>query len=1007
MRRKSSQTFLLNNIKKQTNKTMKLEHSFLKKLSFFIALIFISEFVISQEIMITGKITDINDGSPLIGVSVVVKGTTVGTSTDINGSYSIRASANSILVFSYMGYETIEQKVGGQTVLNIAMFEAQLSLEELIVIGYGTQKKSEKTGAVAHIKAEEMNQGVLTDAIQALQSKASGVMITKKGGDPNSGFSIKIRGAASLATSTSPLFVVDGVPGVDPTTIAPEDIESFNILKDASAAAIYGSRGANGVIIITTKRGDSMKGNQIDFNSYISTDFVANKLDLLTADQIRNYVSDNALSFVDGGGSVDWQDEIFRPGTSQSHNFGYSGGDKDGTYRVSLSHTDFKGVVIGTNKTRTLGRINIDKKAFNDKLTLQSGLSGTFEENNYIAYGGWGSNDILFQAYQRNPTDPLNDTDGNLYDTQRNFNYWNPVKLVDDIQNERSAKRYTGYMKADLEVFKGLTAGVNLAYTRDDSESFYFEPSTIRMGTSSGYGRRSYSNYDSKVLESTIRYSNVFNEIHSLEAIGGYSFQEDFYTGFSAQGQQPFLDYITSNDLAMFQTVNPGDIDSYKSSERLISFFTRAMYNYNSKYFLTASLRRDGSSRFGKNNEWGWFPSAQVMWNITSEEFMESIEFMNSLKLRFSYGITGRLPSSNYMGIRWYESAGTAVNPETGENTILFRFAHEANPDLKWEENTEMNVGLDFGFLKDRISGSVEYFIKQNTDLLGEYSVPVPPNRADRIWANVGQIDVKGFELFVQTYPVTMSNFDWKTSLVFSSYVQTTKKLSDEENNWNWSQLQEGWLSGPGLVGDRNWTQTVQPDYQIGTWYMPEFAGISQDGKFLFYTEAGGVTRDITQAERRVVGNAQPDFEFGWSNYFTFFKNWDLSFNIRGVYGYEVFNTTRLIFGNPIWLPNINVLQSALDEKEKGLNDNPKLSSYYLEDASFIRLDNLSFGYNLKNVAGIKNIRLYFASNNLFTLTKYTGVDPEISYDGLSFGLDQYNVYPKTRTFTFGINLTL
>lgn len=976
-----------------------------KSISIFLLSMLITFAAWSQEITVTGKVTDFMDGSPLIGVNVVVKGTTIGTVTDFDGNYTIATTANSILVFSYLGYENIEEQVGGRNQINIRMLEAFESLEEIIVIGYGTQKKSDRTGAVSHIKSEEMNQGVLTDPLQALQSKASGVMITKKGGDPNSGFSIKIRGATALVSGTSPLYVVDGIPGVDPTTIAPEDIESFNILKDASAAAIYGSRGSNGVIIITTKRGDFRKGTQIDFNAYVSTDFVANRLDLLSASQVRQYVEDNGLNFTDGGADVDWQDEIYRPGRSQNYSFGYSGGDETSAYRVSLSHSDFEGVVIGTNKTRSIGRINIDKTALDDRLKMQSGISGTIEHNNYISYGGWGANDILYQAFQRNPTDPVRDEDGNLYDFQRGFSYWNPVKLVDDIQNERDAKRFNGFLKADLEIFKGLTAGINLGYTRDDSESFYFEPSTLRLGTTAGYGRRAYNNAESRILESTVRYANSFADVHNVEVVGGYSFQEDFFTGFAAQGQQPFLNFTESNDLSILQSVNPGDITSYKSSSRLISFFGRGIYNFNSKYYLTATIRRDGSSKFGKNNEWGTFPSASLMWNITGEDFMENLGFINSLRFRVGYGITGNQEIGIYNDLSYYRSAGNAPNPETGEDAILYEFAHTANPDLKWEENAELNIGLDFGLFNDKISGSIEYFMKNTYDLLGNYSVPVPPNPVPRIWANVGEIEIKGFEFFVQAFPVRKSNFDWKTSVVFSSYKQNVISLSNDK--YEWSQLEVGWLSGPGLVGDRNWTQVVRPGTPIGTWYIPEYAALSPDGKFLFYTEAGGVTRDITKAERREVGNAQPDFEMGWSNYFTFYKNFDLSFNIRAVYGYEIFNTTKLVFGNPIWLPGQNVLQSALDEAERGLDDNPKLSSYYLEDGSFIRLDNISLGYNFKNVQGFKNIRVYFASNNLLTITKYTGIDPEISFDGLSFGLDQFNVYPKTRTFTFGVNVTL
>lgn len=962
----------------------------------------------AQNITITGKVTDAKDGLTIPGASVLVKATTIGTITDIDGIYNLAVPADAILVFSFVGYESVEIAVNGRTKIDCQLSEVTRDIDEVIVIGYGTQKKSDKTGAVAMITAAELNQGVLQDPIQGLQSKAAGVMISKKGGDPNSGFSVKIRGATSIMTGTQPLYVVDGVPGVDPTTISSEDIESFNVLKDASSAAIYGSRGANGVIIITTKRGLGGKGkqsNQIEVSSYLSTDIVAKRLDLLSSSQVRKYVADNNLSFIDGGGDTDWQDEIYRTGSTRNVSVGFSGGDENGSFRASASHNEYNGVVIGTSKTRTIGRINVDKKAFDDHLTIQSGLSGTFEHNEYISYGGWGSNDILFQAFQRNPTDPVRDSTGKLYDTQRGFNYWNPVKLVDDIQNERDAKRFYGFFKADLEIFKGFSAGINIAYTRDDNEGFYFEPSTMRLGTAAGFGKRNYDNTESKIFETTLRYKNSF-DVHNLELVGGYSFQEDFSTGLFAQGSQPFLNNLGAYNISLLQNVVPGtDIGSSKSSSRLISFFGRGVYNFNSKYYLTATIRRDGSSKFGKNNEWGVFPSASLMWNIKSEQFMEPVEIISNLKLRLSYGMAGNQEIGRYLDEQYYISSGTAPNPETGEQVTIFKFAHNANPDLKWEENTEINIGADFGILDDKISGSMEFFKKNITDLLGAYSVPVPPNAVDRIYANVGEVEIKGIEIFVQAYPVRIKNFEWKTSMAYTSYSQEVVSLSNSK--YEWSQLKEGYLSGPGLVGDLNWTQVLKPGYPVGTWYMPEYAGLSADGQFLFYTDAGGVTRDITLAERRNMGDAQPDFELGWSNYFTIYNNFDCSFNIRTVYGYKIYNTTNMIFGNAIWLPNGNVLQSALEEKDRGLKDNPTISSYYLEDGSFVRLDNLSFGYNFKNIPSVKNIRLYFTANNLFTITNYTGIDPEISPEGISFGLDQYNVYPKSRSFTFGINVTL
>jgi TonB-dependent starch-binding outer membrane protein SusC len=962
---------------------------------------------------ISGVVKDNTIGETLPGANVVIEGTTTGASTGIDGSFLLQnvPAGEVTLSVSYLGYipaTATVNVVAGQTVnVEIPLEPEITALEELVVIGYGVQKKSDRTGAVANIQAEDMNRGVLTDPIQGLQSKVAGVLITKKGGDPNAGFDIKIRGASSLGTGTSPLYVIDGVPGADPTTVSPEDIESFNILKDASAAAIYGARGAHGVVIITTKRGLDRKGSRIEFNSYVAAETVANKLDLLSGEEYRSFVNSKpelATSFIDGGANTDWQDEIYRTGISQNYSLAFSGGDSKTNYRASVAHSNFSGVIIGSEKTRTIGRINLDQKALDDRLTISSGLSATIENNNYISYGGWGSNEIIYQAFQRNPTDPVKDENGDYYEIERVFQYYNPVNLVEQIHNERDAKRYFGFLKADLEIFKGFEAGINLAYTRNDQENFYFEPTTLYLGNHNGFGSRSYGNFESRLLETTLRYNNEFGR-HSVQTVGGYSFQEDFFTGFSANGTDPFINYTQMHDLSIFQNVNAGDINSYKSSNRLISFFARGMYNWDSKYFLTATIRRDGSSKFGLNNEWGWFPSASAMWNITGENFMHNVHFMNNLRLRVGYGITGNQEFPAYNDLAYYRSAGNSFNFETGEEAILFEFAHNANPNLKWEENAELNIGLDFGFLNDMLSGSIDYFNKRTYDLLGNYSVPVPPNPVERIWANVGEFKVEGFELYLQTYPVRSTNFDWRTSLVFSTYKQEVVSLSNEQ--YPWSRLRVGWLSGPGLVGDQNWTQIVDPGFSIGTWYIPEYAGLSPDGKFLFYTAAGGVTRELEQADRKAVGSAQPDFELGWSNYLTFYRNFDFSFTIRAVYGYEIFNTTRLILGNPTFLPDRNVLSSAIDEYERGLTDNPKVSSYYLEDGSFIRLDNMSLGYNFKNIAGFEKIRIYLASNNLLTITNYSGIDPEISYSGLSFGLDQYNVYPKTRTFTLGINVTL
>ncbi len=962
-----------------------------------------------QTATIRGVVSDRSSRETLPGANVVVRGTTTGAVTDIDGRYILVVPAGQVTIeASFIGYNaeirTLEVAAGATVTANFQLAPDVAVLDEVVVVGYGVMRKSDLTGAVTSIRADEMNAGVLTDPIQGLQAKSAGVMITKRGGDPNAGFSVKIRGASSLASGTGPLYVVDGIPGVDPTTISPDDIESFNILKDASAAAIYGSRGANGVIIITTKRGRDRKGPVVEFTSFVSAETVANRLDLLSGDELRNFVSQNNRTFIDGGANTDWQDELYRTGSSRNYNLAFSGGDGNFNYRASLGHSNFDGVIIGSAKTRTIGRLNIDQRALDNRLSIAAGLAGTFENNQYINYGGWGMNDALYQTFRRNPTDPVRAADGSFFELNRGFNYKNPLATIDEIQNERDAKRFFGFLKADLELFKGFTAGFNLGYSRNDYESFYFEPMLdTEVLKTQGYGRRAYGNNESRVLETTFSYQNSFDR-HNLQTVAGYSFQEDFNTGLSAQGRQPFINYSRSFNLSLFQNVIPGDINSYKNSNRLISFFGRAVYNFDSRYYFTATLRRDGSSRFGANNEWGWFPSASAMWNISREKFMENVDVVSNLRLRAGFGITGNQEIGNYNDIEYYIAVGNTINFETGEEAILFEFAHAANPDLKWEENREINIGLDFGLWQDKISGSFDFFKKNTYDLLGSYSVPVPPYPVGRIWANVGEIEVQGFEFNIQAYPVRTRNFDWRTFVVFSTYKQNVISLSNDR--FEWSRLQEGWLSGPGLVGGQNWTQTVQPGMALGTWYMPEYAGLI-NGEFAFFTAAGGVTRQLDMAERRVVGKAQPDFELGWSNFFTIMGNIDASVALRAVYGYQVFNTTRLIFGNPTLLPESNVLRSALDEFNRGLRDNPKPSSYYLEDGSFLRVDNLSIGYNLRNVAGFNNIRFYFASNNVFTFTRYSGIDPEITFDGLSFGLDQYNVYPKTRTFTLGVNVSL
>lgn len=985
-----------------------------------IGLIMFASGVFAQQLQVSGKVVDSEDNGPLPGVTIVEKGTTHGTVTDIDGNYSLSVPENTMLVFSYVGYET-QEIIAISSQLNVSMTITAEMLEEVLIIGYGTQKKEDKTGAVSHITSDELNGGVITDPIQAMQGKAAGVLVTKKGGDPNAGFSVRIRGSSGFDSNTQPLYVIDGIPGVDPTTVAPEDIATYDILKDAASTAIYGSRGANGVIIITTKKGVlGQKGGQfvsnVNFNSKVSLEWVAKKLDLLEAGDTRSFAKqllDNAHDtivmediFIDGGANTDWQNEIYRMGVTYSNNVSFSGGNDKSAYYASITNANWQGVMKGTDKERTIAKVNLTHKAFNNRLTLGGSLSATFENNDYENYDGWDKDDIIYQALQRNPTDPVFNPDGTYNKKTRVFNYENPIATINEVQNVRDAKRFLGNLKADLEIIKDLIGSVNVGYIRDDHESSYFRPSGLYATADNGHARKEYNNNTQKLIEATLNYTKTFNRAHNLNLLGGYSWQESIYDGFWAQGDDAQSDYIGYNDLGIMNDVNYGDIDSWKGKWTLIGFFGRAQYNYMSKYYASASLRYDGSSKFGKDNKWGLFPTVALGWTITNEEFMNNVSWLDQLKLRGSFGISGNQEIGEYRSQVAWQTSGTAINPETGQQVVTFEPAWNANSELKWEETSEINIGIDFAFFDSRLSGSLEVYQKSTTDLLGEYNVPVPPNLARTTFANSGELENKGIELFLQAFVIEKSNFKWKTSFNVthnkSKMIDLGKYFNDEDG-----VRKEGHISGRGMVGEEFYVTGIIEGEEIGAFYLPVFVTM-KDGKFIYESNSGGFTDKLTDARRQIVGSASPDVELGWSNSMTFYKHWTLDFSFRAMIGNDVYNATQMFFDYPGNLPQLNAVPEAIDWYDQGRISTPTVADFYVEDASFLRLDYISLGYDfdMKSVKWVQKLRLYVASNNTFTITGYSGIDPETSVDGLSYGIDQYNVYPKTRSLTFGLNAT-
>ncbi|WP_066628057.1 SusC/RagA family TonB-linked outer membrane protein [Labilibacter marinus] len=959
----------------------------------------------AQEMTITGIITDASDGEPLPGVTVAIKNTTSGTITMIDGTYNINANKGDILFYSFIGYTTQEVTLEDQTTINIALESEVIGMDEVVIIGYGVQRKEDKTGAVAQVTSEELVRGAIQDPVQSIQGKTAGVSVTKTGGDPNGGFSVKIRGASGFDSNTQPLYVIDGVPGVDPTTVAPEDIETFNVLKDAASTAIYGSQGANGVVIITTKRG-SIDNSTVNVNMSWSMDNVANRLDMLSATEMRSHYVSTGQESLDGGASTDWQDEIFRTGMTHNYNVNFSGGNDKSTYYASLTNTNWEGVMKGTGKERTIGKVNLMHKGLEDKLTLSASLSMTIESNDYESYDGYDKDDILYQAYSRNPTDPVYNEDGSYYQTDREFNYENPLSVIDNIDNLRDAKRYFGNFKADYDFAEGLKGSVNLGYTRDDSESTYFRPMDVYSQPNDGYARKGYDNTSKSLIEATLNYVKTFNADHNLNAIGGYSWQETNYNGFYAQGSNPASPHMGADNLGGMQLVNYGDVGSWRGMSRLIGYFGRAQYNYKHKYYLSASVRADGSTKFGENNRWGVFPTLAGGWTLSQEEFMQTIDWLDNLKLRVSYGVSGNQNIGEYRSQILYQTDGLVTNPETGLPVLSFRPAWNSNPDLKWETTAETNVGFDFAMFNSRLSGSFEYYYKKTTDLLGAYQVPVPPNLAQTTFANSGELQNSGVELNLQYFIIDTKDFQWKTNFNVSHNKQVMLELGEYAPDDGIRK--EGFLSGRGLIGNNNYVTGVIVDEALGSFYLPEYRGLNDEGKFLYTSSTGGVTSELSDAQRYVAGSPLPDVEFGWSNSLTYRKNWTLDFTFRSMIGNEVYNATTMFFDDPSLLGGLNALPEAKDWAQLGRTTGPAVADIYVEDASFIRLDYLALGYNLrpKNDGWLENVRFTLSGNNLFVVTGYSGVDPEASLDGVAFGIDQYNVYPKTRSFAFGVSAT-
>ena len=979
---------------------MKSENYLLLKGTLFIFLWIFSLSMFAQNITVRGTVYD-TDGEALIGVTVQVQGTTTGTVTDVNGGYVLQNVApNAILEVSYVGMRTEIIPVRGRTQIDVELTDDTELLDELVVVGYGEQRRREITGSVTNVTSENFNQGVTRDAADLLQGKVAGLQITTPSGDVTDGTRIRLRGVSTLQNDQGPFIVIDGVPGGDLQTVAPQDIESISVLKDASSAAIYGSRSAGGVILITTKRGSGVKP-RVSYDGYVAVSQIANKPDLLTAEEWRDYArtSGSDASVYDRyNASTDWFDEITRDAFSQNHSLSLSGGGSNNNYRASFNYLKRDGVMKDNNMDRYNFRFQIMQRAIGDRLRI--GLTGSATVRDFRVPNR--RNFVL--AYNMLPVYPVKTSDGEWFDT-REYDQGNPVRNQQYNENNRKNVQFYGSGDILFNLAEGLDIKTMLYKERRAEEGSRYNNSETEAGRDDGgYAQRENRIWDKHLMEWLLDYSTSFgaNEQHGFNAMAGYSWEENEYSYMMAANRSFTTDLLGANNLASGQGLRPTDVGSARNMSRLISFFGRVHYSYQSKYMVTATVRRDGSSKFGANHKWGIFPSVSAAWGITEEAFMNDVEWVDEMKLRVGYGVTGNQSGLDpYKTLQLYGTSGTYY--DIGAWLTAYRINQNANPDLKWEETAMFNVGLDFLLFNNRLSGTIEWYDKRTKDMLYTYRVPTPPFLHSEMMANVGDMKNTGIELALSLDAIKTSDFRWNTSVTAAHNKNEITSLSDDVYTTSRILVGDAWVRG----GSGRTTHVVEEGYPVGQFYGPEFIRIDEDGKYVFRDSDGNETNAVTAEDYTYIGSAQPDLTFGWSNLFRY-KRWDMSFFLRGTFGNKVLNMGRMTYGHPGYLIGANALNDPLIHQLKVV---PEYSSLYVEDASHIRLDNASIGYTFKteNLNWLENARVYATGQNLFLITKYKGLDPEVDENrnnGLAPGVEDREYYPKARTYSVGITLT-
>ncbi len=959
---------------------------------------------------INGSVRD-SQGEPIIGANILLKGTSIGTTTDLSGSFTIDAPYNGVLSVSYIGYFAQEVPIQNRSSIQIILMEDVEQLDEVVVVGYATGSQRTISGAVQKVSQKDMNTGIIANPLDALKGKVAGVNIQKTGGDPTAGSSIRIRGTTSLTGGNDPLVVIDGVFGDLGllNAVSPSDIESFTILKDASETAQYGSRGASGVIVVTTQKGRA-ETRVLNYDGSFGVESVFKKLNMLNANQYRTAVENGGYAnALDGGASTNFMEEMLRTGHTQNHRISFGGGSAESNFRASAGVIDQTGIIRNNSMRNYTAKFDGSQLLFNRSLKLEMGVFGSKKENQYV-------NDhqkTFYSAASFNPTLPKNQKeDGTWYEDPNANEVDNPLGRLSIDDKEENAYlstngRMTWYINDNLNI------SAFGSYTYNSKENKSFIPSNIKEGIREGKGRayQGLSKSNALMGNITLNYKKNIgrNRIDALLLMEGQDYQ---YSGFSAKARGFETNYFGYNNLSSGALVKYGDVSSYNYGYSLNSYLGRINYMFDNRYIATVNIRTDGSSKLGENNKWGFFPSASVAWVMSEEDFLKDIDGIDQIKWRAGYGRTG-----NQDAIAAYNSLSlmgpSGITTVNGVPTVTYSYNRNANPDLRWETKDMFDVGVDASFLRNRVTATIDYYYSKTKDLLYNYDVPVPPFVHPTLLANLGEMENRGVELEISYSPIRTKDIDFTIS---GNVAYQKNKLLSLSGTYMGEELSAkkymnlGGINGAGFIGGNTQVIYQMVGQPLGVFYLPKSNGLINDGLGSYSYNVLNLDDNPTVEledgkDRYIAGQAMPKVLMGANLNFRY-KAFDIQAQLNGAFGQKVYNGTSLTYMNMNVFPTYNVLPEA---PEKKIFDNT-VTDYWLEKGDYLHLAYITLGYNL-NVDKYKDwlnvVRITASVNNVHTFTNYSGLSPMINNTtvGSDLGVDDKRFYPLSRTFSLGLSI--